>query len=301
MDPATRIYSCDDHLDLSGGAARAVGVAAAARPGRARAARRRARRRSRSGCARTGCSAAAGPRDEPGARRSSARSGARASRTTASAPAIPSCGSQDMDRDNLWASVIYGPLAIGLPIRDPALQSACYAAWNDWAVEEFNAVAPDRLCVLALPARPLARGRRGRARALCADRPPRRDHRRLRDRPRRPGVGSAVVSRGADRPADQLPPQGRHVVEAAQTTQIGKWQSAAFATRPAPAARRAARDHDVLRRARAAPGLQAGARGVGRRLAAVLPDRARTWSGEPSATSSTTRPRSRRASSSAAR
>lgn len=55
---------------------------------------------------------------------------------------------EDMDRDNLWASVIYGPLAIGLPIEDPDLQCACYAAWNDWAVEEFNAVAPDRLCVL---------------------------------------------------------------------------------------------------------------------------------------------------------
>jgi len=55
----------------------------------------------------------------------------------------------DMDRDGLWVSVIYGPLALGLPIDDPALQSACFAAWNDWAVEEFNAVAPDRLCVLA--------------------------------------------------------------------------------------------------------------------------------------------------------
>ncbi|HXK22919.1 MAG TPA: amidohydrolase family protein [Myxococcota bacterium] len=56
---------------------------------------------------------------------------------------------EDMDRDHLWASIVYGPLAIGLPIRDPALQSACYAAWNDWAVEEFNVVAPDRLSVLA--------------------------------------------------------------------------------------------------------------------------------------------------------
>jgi predicted TIM-barrel fold metal-dependent hydrolase len=56
---------------------------------------------------------------------------------------------QDMDRDGLWASVIYGPLALGLPIEDPELQRACFAAWNDWAVEEFNAVAPDRLCVLA--------------------------------------------------------------------------------------------------------------------------------------------------------
>jgi predicted TIM-barrel fold metal-dependent hydrolase len=56
---------------------------------------------------------------------------------------------EDMDRDGLCASVIYGPVALGFPIRDPALQNASYAAWNDWAVEEFNAVAPDRLCVLA--------------------------------------------------------------------------------------------------------------------------------------------------------
>jgi predicted TIM-barrel fold metal-dependent hydrolase len=56
---------------------------------------------------------------------------------------------QDLDRDGLSASVIYGPLSLGFPIADPALQSACFAAWNDWAVEEFNAVAPDRLCVLA--------------------------------------------------------------------------------------------------------------------------------------------------------
>lgn len=56
---------------------------------------------------------------------------------------------EDMNRDGLAASVIYGPLSLGFPITDPALQRACYAAWNDWAVEEFNAVAPDRLCVLA--------------------------------------------------------------------------------------------------------------------------------------------------------
>ena len=48
-------------------------------------------------------------------------------------PGTPTLRLQDMDRDRLWASVIYGPLAIGLPIRDPELQSACFAAWNDWA------------------------------------------------------------------------------------------------------------------------------------------------------------------------
>ena len=68
-------------------------------------------------------------------------------------PGNPKLRIEDMDLDGLWASVIYGPLALGFPISDPTLQSACYAAWNDWAVEEFNAVAPDRLCVLGfLPA-----------------------------------------------------------------------------------------------------------------------------------------------------
>src|SRR4029077_354370 len=56
---------------------------------------------------------------------------------------------QDMDLDGVRASVIYGPLALGFPVLDPELQDAAYGAWNDWAVEEFNAVAPDRLCVLA--------------------------------------------------------------------------------------------------------------------------------------------------------
>jgi len=64
-------------------------------------------------------------------------------------PGSPKLRLEDMDLDGLRASVIYGPLALGFPISDPTLQTACYAAWNDWAVQEFNAHAPDRLCVLA--------------------------------------------------------------------------------------------------------------------------------------------------------
>ncbi len=56
---------------------------------------------------------------------------------------------EDLDRDGVWASVIYGPVPLTLSIPEPELQDVCYAAWNDWAVEEFNASAPDRLCVLA--------------------------------------------------------------------------------------------------------------------------------------------------------
>lgn len=55
---------------------------------------------------------------------------------------------KDMDLDGVWASVIYGPVPLTLSIPEPDLQDACYAAWNDWAIEEFNAAAPDRLCIL---------------------------------------------------------------------------------------------------------------------------------------------------------
>jgi predicted TIM-barrel fold metal-dependent hydrolase len=40
------------------------------------------------------------------------------------------------------------PLANLSAIGRAGLEDDGYAAWNDWAVEEFNAAAPDRLCVL---------------------------------------------------------------------------------------------------------------------------------------------------------
>lgn len=54
---------------------------------------------------------------------------------------------EDMDRDGVWASVIYGPSLFGLPIGDPELKAACLRTYNDWAAD-FNGHAPDRLCVL---------------------------------------------------------------------------------------------------------------------------------------------------------
>jgi predicted TIM-barrel fold metal-dependent hydrolase len=53
----------------------------------------------------------------------------------------------DMERDGVYASVIYGPNLFGLPIADPLLKAACLAAYNDWACE-FNRKAPGRLSVL---------------------------------------------------------------------------------------------------------------------------------------------------------
>jgi predicted TIM-barrel fold metal-dependent hydrolase len=151
MDPTTRIYSCDDHLDLP-----AVPPSLwESRLPRAQA-ERGLRVVERDGKRVWVCEDQvlfpSGGRRKPGPDSLSAigRAGIEDDGYRASNPKLRL---EDMDRDNVWASVIYGPLAIGLPVRDPELQNACYATWNDWAIEEFNAVAPDRLCVLGfLPA-----------------------------------------------------------------------------------------------------------------------------------------------------
>ncbi|HKA28794.1 MAG TPA: amidohydrolase family protein, partial [Candidatus Binatia bacterium] len=54
---------------------------------------------------------------------------------------------EDMDRDGVWASVVYGPNLFGLPIQDPELKAASLAAYNDWAAI-FNQYDPARLSVL---------------------------------------------------------------------------------------------------------------------------------------------------------
>ena len=147
MDPSPRLYSCDDHLDL-----RAVPP----RLWQSRLSRSLAERGPRV-VARDGESVwvcedrvlgGSGRPAKGGLLKLSAigRAGIEDDGFRAGNPKLRL---EDMDRDNLRASVIYGPLALGLPIRDPGLQNACYAAWNDWAIEEFNAAAPDRLCVLA--------------------------------------------------------------------------------------------------------------------------------------------------------
>jgi predicted TIM-barrel fold metal-dependent hydrolase len=62
-------------------------------------------------------------------------------------PSTPELRLADMDTDGIHAQVIYGAPS-GLKIKDPELKDACYRAYNDWGVE-FNASAPDRLCLLA--------------------------------------------------------------------------------------------------------------------------------------------------------
>lgn len=135
---------------------------------------------------------------------------------------------EDLDRDGVAASVVYGPLALGLPIEDPELQSACFAAWNDWAIDEFNAVAPDRLCALAfLP------GHSPEAAAAELERCAARGHR---------GAIVGVFDIDVGDPAwdllwaaaDQTGlPLSFHIkggTSGKLSYRIGKWQSAAFAT-----------------------------------------------------------------------
>jgi uncharacterized protein len=148
MDPATSLYSCDDHLDL-----RAVPPELwQSRLPRALA-DRGPRVVTRDGASVWVCDdrvmgGSGRPKDDVFLKNLSAigRAGIEDDGYRAGNAKLRL---EDMDLDGVWASVIYGPVALGFPISDPALQVACYAAWNDWAVEEFNAFAPDRLCVLA--------------------------------------------------------------------------------------------------------------------------------------------------------
>ena len=227
VDPAAAVYSCDDHLDLS---AVPPGVWES-RLGRAQAERgpRVLQRDGRSVwvcedrvIGRSGTSSASAEIKKLSAigRAGIEDDGFRAG--------TPDLRLQDLDRDGLAASVIYGPLALGLPIDDPALEEACYGAWNDWAVEEFNAVAPDRLCVLAfLP------GHSAEAAAAELERAAGLGHR---------GAIIDVFSVDIGDPAwDRLWAAAEHTglpisfhikggSWSGLSYRLGKWQSAAFAT-----------------------------------------------------------------------
>jgi len=135
---------------------------------------------------------------------------------------------EDMDLDGVWASVIYGPIPLTLSIPEPDLQSACYAAWNDWAIEEFNAFAPDRLCAL-----PFLPSHSPEAAVAELERVAGMGHR---------GAIIDVFDFDAGDPAwDRLweaaeqtaLPLSFHIKQGASprlSYQVGKWQSAAFAT-----------------------------------------------------------------------
>jgi predicted TIM-barrel fold metal-dependent hydrolase len=63
-------------------------------------------------------------------------------------PGTPKDRIEDMDRDGVWAQVIYSPTTTQMRFADPELAAPCMRAYNDWA-HEFNQVEPDRLLLLA--------------------------------------------------------------------------------------------------------------------------------------------------------
>ena len=63
-------------------------------------------------------------------------------------PTTPHLRLADLDRDGVYATVMYGPVA-PLLLPDPAMRRLCYAAYNDWLVE-FCAAEPRRLIGVGL-------------------------------------------------------------------------------------------------------------------------------------------------------
>ena len=224
------LYSCDDHLDLSRGAARRVGVAAAARrwPSAARASS------TRDGHAGVGVRR---PRDRPQRHRGEEQGAAkklerdrprrhrrrRLPRRHARA-AAPGHGPRRL----AGVGDLRAALA-RLPDQRPGAAERVLRG-----VERLG-----RRGVQRGRARPAVRARVP-ARPLRPTRPPRSSNaaRRSATAARSSSVfdidlGDPAWDRlwaaaAADRPADQLPHQGRHLVELSY--QMGKWQSAAFAS-----------------------------------------------------------------------
>ena len=56
---------------------------------------------------------------------------------------------EDMDRDHVWAHLVFGPVT-SIKTAEPGFMAACYAAYNDWLYEDFCSAAPDRLIGVAM-------------------------------------------------------------------------------------------------------------------------------------------------------
>lgn len=56
---------------------------------------------------------------------------------------------EDMDRDRVWAHLVFGPVT-SIKTADPEFMAACYSAYNDWLFEDFCSAAPDRLIGVAM-------------------------------------------------------------------------------------------------------------------------------------------------------
>jgi predicted TIM-barrel fold metal-dependent hydrolase len=58
-------------------------------------------------------------------------------------PAVPELRLKDMDRDGVYAHVIFGPVT-SINLEDTEFRDACYRVYNDW-LAEYCSYSPDRL------------------------------------------------------------------------------------------------------------------------------------------------------------
>jgi len=58
-------------------------------------------------------------------------------------PAVPALRLADMDRDGVYAHVIFGPVT-SINVQDEEFRDACYVVYNDW-LAEFCTASPNRL------------------------------------------------------------------------------------------------------------------------------------------------------------
>ena len=280
MDPTTGIYSCDDHLDLSAVPPDAVAVAAAARarPSAVRASTtrdgkpvwvcedrvHRPQRQRR------------GERGREEAQRDRAR---RHRRRRLPRRHARSCGSRTWTATACAASVIYGPLALGLPIDDPDAAERVLRRVERLGGRGVQRGRPGPAVRARVPARPLARGRGGRARAL-------RRRSATAARSSTSSTSTSATRRGTGcgpRRSDTGLPISFHIkggTSSKLSYRIGKWQSAAFATLLPLQLDEPLATMMFCGALERHPGLTARARGVGHRLAARTSWRAWTSSGD---------------------
>ena len=172
-----------------------------------------------------------------------------------------------MDRDGVWASVIYGPNLFGLPIAGSGAEGRVARG-----VQRLGGGVQSRTTRRACPC------------CRCCRRTRRRPRPPSSSASRAPGHRGAIISPfefrcsdpawerfwdvgGGGRAAGQLPHRPRHVAGARRARELGAGR---VLRGRADAARRAARHDDLLGRARAPSEAAARARRVRHRLAAVL-------------------------------
>jgi predicted TIM-barrel fold metal-dependent hydrolase len=63
-------------------------------------------------------------------------------------PGTPELRFEDMERDGVYAQVVYSPMTTQMRIADPELRAACKRSYNDWAAE-FNRSSDGRILLLA--------------------------------------------------------------------------------------------------------------------------------------------------------